>query len=128
VDFTGIPVPKDGRSNPRILSDRMQTREEISNRFLVKHPNYNRAFHRVRKYGVTDNVYNAMLAAQNGLCAMCGKPEVHLGRSGKVRPLVIDHDHVTGKVRDLLCDTCNRALGFYETHEFGIHSYLAKWR
>jgi hypothetical protein len=91
-------------------------------------PEYWQEWARKRKYGVTNDVYNAMLAAQNGLCVMCGKPEIHLGRGGNVTPLAIDHDHATGKVRGLLCDTCNRALGMYEKHEFDIHSYLAKVR
>lgn len=56
--------------------------------------------------------YNAMLIEQKGVCAICGKSE-------EVSPkgvLSIDHDHTTGKVRGLLCDTCNRGgLGhFYD--------------
>lgn len=46
----------------------------------------------------------AKLAAQNGLCAICGGPP------GK-RSLNVDHDHVSGNVRDLLCATCNVGIG-----------------
>jgi recombination endonuclease VII len=49
-------------------------------------------------------VYRAKLAAQNGVCAICGGPP-------KIRSLNVDHDHVTGKVRDLLCATCNAGIG-----------------
>lgn len=59
---------------------------------------------RQRLYGVPLDVYRAKLAAQNGLCAICGGPP------GK-RSLNVDHDHVTGKVRDLLCATCNTGIG-----------------
>jgi hypothetical protein len=52
--------------------------------------------------------YAAMLAAQNGVCAACGKPETGRNQYGPVS-LAVDHDHVTGKVRALLCMRCNRA-------------------
>jgi recombination endonuclease VII len=53
--------------------------------------------------------YAAMLAAQGGVCAICGNPP-------KTRRLHIDHDHRTGKIRGLLCFTCNRyILGKYAT-------------
>jgi hypothetical protein len=42
-----------------------------------------------------------MLAAQDGLCAGCGKPD----------PEHVDHDHATGAVRGMLCFNCNQALG-----------------
>lgn len=51
-----------------------------------------------------------MRAAQNDLCAICGKPET-AERSGKVMPLSIDHCHVTNQVRALLCHRCNKAIG-----------------
>ena len=51
--------------------------------------------------------YDALLAAQNGGCAICGEAETG-ARSSKLH---IDHDHATGKVRALLCNHCNRGLG-----------------
>ncbi|KKM75774.1 hypothetical protein LCGC14_1386860 [marine sediment metagenome] len=51
-----------------------------------------------------------MFEGQNGLCAICGKPETHRNYYGPVR-LSVDHDHKTGKVRSLLCNNCNVALG-----------------
>lgn len=53
--------------------------------------------------------YEALLAAQGGVCAICGNPP-------KNRRLHIDHDHKTGRIRGLLCFTCNRyVLGKYST-------------
>jgi hypothetical protein len=48
---------------------------------------------------------------QGGVCAICGNPP-------KKRPLHIDHNHRTGRVRGLLCYRCNRALPTYATAEW----------
>ena len=59
-------------------------------------------------YGLTEEDYAARLEAQGGVCALCGKPP----RGGvKGKHLHVDHDHVTHKVRGLLCRPCNQALG-----------------
>jgi hypothetical protein len=67
--------------------------------------------HLKNRYGVSLETYNAMLLEQNGLCAICGQPETRLGRGRKVRKLSLDHNHKTKKVRKLLCDSCNKAVG-----------------
>src|SRR5579872_1505679 len=61
-------------------------------------------------YGVPVGWYEAQVEKQNGLCAICGNPP-----QGRRKRLVVDHDHVTGKVRELLCDSCNTALHRVET-------------
>lgn len=70
--------------------------------------------HRARKlrqeYGLTPDQYNEMWTAQNGLCAICDRPETRLHK-GKPVTLAVDHDHATGRVRALLCGDCNRAIG-----------------
>lgn len=58
------------------------------------------------KYGITAAQYDQMLEAQGHGCAICGRREC---KSGKA--LAVDHSHVTGKVRGLLCGDCNKALG-----------------
>jgi len=61
----------------------------------------NRKSHLRRTYGLSEPELAAMLAEQDGMCAICrAAPAVH-----------IDHDHVTGRVRGLLCFNCNGALG-----------------
>jgi Recombination endonuclease VII len=57
-----------------------------------------------RTHGITLAQYEEQLAAQGGKCMLCGK------RPGKMN-LVVDHDHVTGELRGLLHNRCNRALG-----------------
>lgn len=66
--------------------------------------------HVKRMYGVTPEWYGAMLAAQGGICAICGQPEVVM-RHGKLKLLAVDHDHVTGVPRGLLCQGCNQGIG-----------------
>lgn len=58
--------------------------------------------------GLTIKGYNDLFQKQNGLCAICEIPQTSL-----LRAFAADHNHKTGKVRGLLCNTCNRALGFF---------------
>lgn len=60
----------------------------------------------LKRYGLTKNDYDLMMRAQEGRCLLCRSPA-----SDEPRSLCVDHDHSTGRVRGLLCVTCNRALG-----------------
>lgn len=70
------------------------------------HANKEKIAHRQRKkvYGLEEEQYQAMFTRQGGNCLLCNKPP------GK-KPLAVDHNHETGKVRSLLCSNCNLALG-----------------
>lgn len=62
----------------------------------------------MRKYNLTIADYEITLAKQNGKCAICLSSE-HKGRGH----FYVDHDHSTGKLRGLLCNPCNIALGMF---------------
>lgn len=60
-----------------------------------------------KNYGIGHAEYEAMLASQHFGCAGCGAPET-TERTGRLH---VDHDHLTGRVRGLLCSSCNHAIG-----------------
>lgn len=66
-----------------------------------------------RRYGITPNEYRALYYAQGGKCYVCRSA------TGKARRLGVDHDHLTGEVRGLVCTgsinamTCNRLIAIY---------------
>lgn len=62
-------------------------------------------------YGMSAAQYDAMVAGQGGVCSACLLPPSGRGPKGRPPRLHIDHDHVTGRVRGLLCGKCNQALG-----------------
>jgi hypothetical protein len=63
-------------------------------------------------YGVDSEWYAEQLVKQNGVCAICHKPE-NKTINGKLLKLAVDHCHDTGKVRGLLCQACNRGIGCF---------------
>ena len=65
---------------------------------------------RERTFGIDAERYAEMVEEQNGLCAICGRPERET-RNGKVKALAVDHCHETGRIRGLLCVACNTGLG-----------------
>mgnify|MGYP001591133168 CR=1 FL=1 len=68
------------------------------------------------KFGITIDDYNRMLTDQGGKCAICNGDN-YVRKKGTnsgeevCMSLSVDHDHQTGKVRGLLCNACNTALG-----------------
>jgi len=67
-----------------------------------------------KKYGITLDDYQKLIFKQNGVCAICqepGEPRKGGHRAKDCTPLYIDHSHVDGSVRGLLCHKCNVAIG-----------------
>ena len=64
------------------------------------------------KFGVDEEMYQEMLAEQEGGCAICGRKSTeNTDRWDGTASLSVDHCHDTGLVRGLLCANCNRAVG-----------------
>jgi hypothetical protein len=73
-----------------------------------------------RLYGISPADYDALLAAQGGVCAICGK------RSKKT--LCVDHCHATGTIRGLLCGKCNTGFGCYDDDQAAMIAALPPGR
>jgi hypothetical protein len=78
-----------------------------------KNPVKIKTYYLKRMYGLDYESYIRLLEAQNGLCYLCNKPETQK-RRGVTISLAIDHCHVSGKVRKLLCARCNTVIGMIE--------------
>jgi hypothetical protein len=75
------------------------------------------------KYGMTMEQYEEMASLQGWKCAICGR--------NKDTRLHVDHCHKTGKVRRLLCNSCNNALGLLQDDPEIIlraAEYVKEWR
>lgn len=66
-----------------------------------------------RCYGIDSKEYARLHKLQNGRCAICGGEGFLMDKRRHGVKLVVDHDHVNGKVRGLLCHNCNRGLGLF---------------
>ncbi len=80
-----------------------------------------------RKYGLTEESFQRMLEDQGGVCAVCGLAETAM-KPHKYDPtpeLSIDHCHMTGLVRGLLCIRCNVGMGALGDTVAGLKNALA---
>ena len=63
-----------------------------------------RNYHLKRRYGLTEQQVQAMVDKYDGMCWLCEEePAVH-----------VDHDHMSGEIRGVLCFTCNAGLGNFK--------------
>ena len=78
-----------------------------------------------KRYGVTPEDYDRMLEERGGCCEICGRSGVDCKRS-----LCIDHDHLTGNLRGLLCVKCNLGIGYFGDNTTMLENakmYLTKY-
>ncbi len=74
-----------------------------------------RDYHLRLRYGITAADADAMLEAQGGLCALCReRPAEH-----------VDHDHLTGTIRGMLCSCCNQGLGNFRDRADVLRAAIA---
>ena len=74
-----------------------------------------RGYHIFRRYGLTREAWEKIRDDQLGRCKICGEPPTMLTRQSSV--LHVDHNHITGKVRGLLCQRCNIVVGVLEKQQ-----------
>lgn len=85
-----------------------EKRRADSRRWAQENPEHRRDYHLRKKYGITLEQYTEMSARQAHRCAICHAKEKEGGR-----PLAVDHDHLSGAIRGLLCGQCNRGIGSF---------------
>lgn len=86
--------------------------------YRKKNPEIMRNIEVKKKYGIPTVEYVEMLVDQKGVCLLCEQPETSIDhRTKRVRNLAVDHNHINGKVRGLLCSNCNRGLGFFRENQ-----------
>jgi hypothetical protein len=77
----------------------------VNNKQRMRENNYKKS------YGTTIEDYDRMLKEQKGKCAICSSTET---KNKNYSYFAVDHCHKTGKIRGLLCDKCNTALGSFQ--------------
>jgi len=85
---------------------RLDLRERLDKVGIPRLGNVNSKRRLQYKYGLSIEEYTKLLEIQNGKCAIC--------ENNIKDELVVDHNHLTGKVRGLLCSRCNRFVGYVE--------------
>ena len=83
-------------------------------------------YHFRKTYGITTEERDALINTQEGKCACCGNEFDSTQRGSPV----VDHNHDTNEVRDILCDRCNVVLGMINEDPEVAHNlidYIHKW-
>jgi hypothetical protein len=70
----------------------------------------------LRRYGLTIETYDELLAKQDGVCGICGRADA----DSRGNRLAVDHDHLSGQVRGLLCTRCNKYIVGGHVHEQNV--------
>lgn len=83
-----------------------ECRRRKSRKYNERRAEKNRENALKRKYGIDLADYDELLARQDGKCAIC-----RVSQNDLTRKLAVDHDHMTMKIRGLLCLRCNTAIG-----------------
>lgn len=93
--------------NRKFKANNPEKIKQYQKSFKTKNPNYFKNKHLEYSYGIPLDEYDRMYSNQHGRCCICGK---HSDETHRKR-LFVDHCHKTGKIRGLLCQQCNTALG-----------------
>lgn len=84
-------------------------RKVINAKYRAANPERIKAIYRQSRYGLTDGAFKQMLDEQANTCAICDF--VFSTEGGKVSAAHVDHCHISGDIRGLLCSNCNKAIG-----------------
>ena len=125
--YASDPKMREKRAMESRIANATRSPEDTSTKnvrnaaFMANHrtPESTKRKHLKANYGITLEEFNIMLSVQNGGCFICG------GVNANGRALHVDHDHATGRVRKLLCATCNTALGHCKENPNTLRAMLS---
>ncbi len=103
---------------------RRKKNNENARRCRKERPDLEKNRHLKRQYNISLTEYNSIFSKQQGLCAICGTPEIAKTKKGVIRRLAVDHCHETNQIRGLLCMKCNTNLGWFEENKKKVLEYL----
>lgn len=98
----GGEIPSDRHAGSLYCSPGCK-KKAMDARWRERWPHYMRQY----LYGLSPDRYEELMLAQDGRCAIC-RSDAWPGKGNRPH---VDHDHATGKVRGLLCASCNNGLG-----------------
>jgi hypothetical protein len=104
--------------------DKYRARVAASPDLKEKSKRNDRASGLLRRYGITLEQYNALLAAQGGLCACCHSKDIGRKGSRAGLTLFVDHAHASGLIRGLVCHKCNVGIGSLGDTAAGVQRAL----
>ena len=106
---------KDKYSSDGLSSCCKECNIEREQKHRQKYPEQSRNAKLKKNYNITIQQYEMMLKSQNGVCAICSQSEIEKdNKKGKIKRLAVDHNHLTGEIRGLLCVNCNRGIGHFQ--------------
>lgn len=99
--------PSEYRQNPSGVFMCLACKRENGAKYREQNREKVNLKNRVGRYRISVDDYHGLMAAQNERCAICG---------AKIdfKSCHIDHDHVTGEVRGMLCASCNTGIGLFK--------------
>ena len=104
--------------------ERAEKNRADTRRWNEENPDYRRRQMLQSKYGIAPEQYDALLSVQDGRCACCGTNEA----GGQWGTFHVDHCHDTGRIRGLLCNRCNTAIGLFGDTVEGVDMAAAYMR
>lgn len=91
--------------NRKYAKEHPEIMAKVARDYRQRYPDRQKNSRLKYKYGISLEDYQKLLDSQNGVCAICWDKNIYK------KTLVVDHCHTSDKVRGLLCDNCNLALG-----------------
>src|SRR5262249_50729082 len=103
----GLMTKEEKRAYDKLYYQRNKKKKDAQARewYVKNFSTQVRDYHLKKNFGITLEQFESMLEAQGGGCAICG------GLPGGRGNFHVDHNHVTGEIRGLLCHYCNVTLG-----------------